>query len=144
MEGYFHKHLNVNGSVLMVKAEILKRAKDVERKYLIADGCYILGVLEKGVTVYNQQVRAHNLAWALWELKRTDIKNVAIIGGGIGGVTFAACVLSIFDKSTKLQYLKDCPISILFSRGVTLDGFIRESMGGQSMVAVHLEHPCRY
>ena len=86
----------------MVKAEILKRAKDVERKYLIADGCYILGVLEKGVTVYNQQVRAHNLAWALWELKRTDIKNVAIIGGGIGGVTFAACVLSIFDKSTKI------------------------------------------
>lgn len=84
-------------------ADIGMRASEIEAAYRLADGCYLLGSLERGVTVYNQQVRAHNLAWALWELRKSyPIKNVAIVGGGIGGLTMAACLLSLFEPTTKV------------------------------------------
>lgn len=84
-------------------AEVDARASEIEAAYRLADGCYLLGSLEKGVTVYNQQVRAHNLAWALWERRKNyPIKNVAVVGGGIGGLTMAACLLSLFEPTTKV------------------------------------------
>jgi hypothetical protein len=83
--------------------DFAKRASEIEAAYRLADGCYVLGSLEKGVTVYNQQVRAHNLAWALWERRNSfPVKNVAIVGGGIGGVTMAACMLALFEPTTKV------------------------------------------
>ncbi len=65
--------------------------------YRVHDGTYLLGSLETGVTVWKQQVRAHNLIWALWEASgRSDSRplKIAIVGGGIGGLTAAACILS--------------------------------------------------
>ncbi|MDX8450805.1 hypothetical protein [Mesorhizobium captivum] len=84
-------------------ADVEARTSDIDAAYRLADGCYILGSLERGVTVFNQQVRAHNLAWALWERRKSyPIKNVAVVGGGIGGLTMSACLLSLFDASTKV------------------------------------------
>lgn len=80
-----------------------KKADEIDAAYRVSDGCYLLGSLERGVTVYNQQVRAHNLAWALWERRGTNpIGNIAIVGGGIAGLTVAACLLARFDASTKV------------------------------------------
>lgn len=54
---------------------------------------YILGSNEPRVTIYSQQCRALNLIWALGEtdqLASSEPTRVAVIGGGIAGVTFAA------------------------------------------------------
>jgi hypothetical protein len=58
--------------------------------------------MERGVTVYGQQVRAHNLMWALAELdgaKRDEIRSIAIVGGGVAGLTSTACALALFPQS---------------------------------------------
>ncbi len=54
--------------------------------------------MERGVTIYSQQVRAHNLAWAICELQRHGFLRVAIVGGGIAGLTMTACMLSLNDQ----------------------------------------------
>jgi hypothetical protein len=46
---------------------IPERAAGAEASFRAKPGLYLIGSLERGVTVYNQQLRAHNLAWALWE-----------------------------------------------------------------------------
>jgi FAD dependent oxidoreductase len=84
-------------------SNLLKRAEAVARTFRVASGIYILGSLERGVTVYSQQVRAHNLVWALWELSRAgrlDLGRVAILGGGITGLTAAACMLSRIESAS--------------------------------------------
>jgi hypothetical protein len=85
-------------------AEIRKRATEVEATFRVAPGLYVLGVLERGVTVYRQQVRAHNLAWSLWELGTIlpvdRPPSVAIVGGGIAGLTASACLLSLFPNAS--------------------------------------------
>jgi hypothetical protein len=99
---------------------MLERAKAVEASFRVDLGLYLIGSLERGLTVYNQQLRAHNLVWSLWELskrrrKRNDIKirRVAIVGGGIAGLTTAACFLSLFKEAsvTVFEQLWDlCPL----------------------------------
>jgi hypothetical protein len=58
---------------------------------------YQLGLFERGITVYRQQRRALNLAWSLVESHeiRPDGKavKVAIIGGGVSGLTLAAALM---------------------------------------------------
>ena len=79
----------------------LERARDVEKSYRLQTGLYVIGSLERGATVYNQQTRAHNLVWALWELQQRESQNVgrvAIVGGGIAGLTAAACFLALFKE----------------------------------------------
>lgn len=69
----------------------------VASTYEVTDKVFVLGSLSKGVTVYQQQVRALNLAWALRELNvhgRRTLSNVAVIGGGAAGLTFAAAISS--------------------------------------------------
>lgn len=68
-------------------------------------GLYVVGTYDVGVTIYSQQIRALNLAWALVECglvktrhpSRVDsfegAKNVAIIGGGFAGLTIAASLI---------------------------------------------------
>lgn len=84
-----------------------EEAKDVLANFVLKDNVYVLGSFEKGVTVFNQQVRALNLAWALTKspnfMKR--LEHVAVIGGGIAGLTLAAGLLkkgvqsiTIFEK----------------------------------------------
>lgn len=96
---------------------VLQRASEVEKTYRITDGLYVIGSLERGATVYKQQVRAHNLAWAIWELqqakKMPEINTIAIVGGGIAGLTAAGCFLSLFEdtKITVFEQLWDlCPL----------------------------------
>ena len=65
---------------------------DVEAAFRVLPGLYLIGSLERGVTIYSQQVRAHNLAWALWDNQnkgRRKLGKVAIVGGGITGLTMA-------------------------------------------------------
>jgi tetratricopeptide (TPR) repeat protein len=54
-------------------------------------GLFILGCFERRVTLYSQQVRALNLAHALFEEGRLAAgAKVLVIGGGPAGLTFAA------------------------------------------------------
>ena len=94
-----------------------KRAEAVEKSFLVHPGLYLIGSLERGLTVYNQQLRAHNLAWALWELNKHNggksMRRIAIVGGGVAGLTTAACVLSLFENVsiTLFEQLWDlCPL----------------------------------
>ena len=94
-----------------------ERAQEAEATFRLGPGLHLLGSLERGVTVYSQQVRAHNLVWALWELQRNGgpkLGRVAVIGGGVAGLTVAACLLSLADDNisvTLFEQLWDlCPI----------------------------------
>ena len=52
---------------------------------------FVLGSNEPRVTIYSQQCRALNLAWALHETGQIAPEaKIAVIGGGIAGVTFGA------------------------------------------------------
>jgi hypothetical protein len=89
----------------------------IEGAYQVRSGIYLIGSLERGGTVYSQQVRAHNLAWALWSQHKAGLRRVsrvAVIGGGIAGLTITACVLSLFDQSVSVclfEQLSDlCPL----------------------------------
>ena len=64
----------------------------------------LIGIFERGVTVYSQQIRALNLIWALVEKGRLVCKlkpdapdgphaSIAIIGGGFAGLTAAAALI---------------------------------------------------
>jgi hypothetical protein len=75
---------------------------DVEAAFRVVPGLYVIGSLERGVTIYSQQVRAHNLAWALWDNQNKGhrkVGKVAIVGGGITGLTMAASLLSLFERN---------------------------------------------
>ncbi|MBB5693534.1 hypothetical protein [Muricoccus pecuniae] len=74
-------------------------AENTLRDYRIVEGIYLLGSLSRGLTVFDQQVRAHNLAWALWrvleaEKQDADPIRIAVVGGGIAGLTLTACLLA--------------------------------------------------
>ena len=75
-------------------------ATEIENRFKVADGLYVVGIFEKGVTVYNQQVRAHNLVWSMSEncKKGAGFSELAIIGGGVAGLTVAACCLAMFPN----------------------------------------------
>jgi hypothetical protein len=91
-------------------------AAEVEATFRVLPNLYLVGSLERGVTIYKQQVRAHNLAWALWERERKGertVRNVAVVGGGIAGLTLAACLLSLFEGKTRVTLFEQswdlCP-----------------------------------
>lgn len=81
------------------------RARSVLDTFKASEGVYVLGCAERGVTVFNQQVRAHNLIWSLWEESRAGAhpKRIAVVGGGIAGLTAAACALARFPADTKVS-----------------------------------------
>lgn len=89
-------------SSIMAKTSLLDRAAGVHAAFRLAEELFLVGSLERGVTVYGQQVRAHNLMWALRELD-TDagrgVATIAIVGGGIAGLTAAACALKLFPDA---------------------------------------------
>lgn len=55
---------------------------------------YFVGCMGKGkITIHSQQIRAFNLAYALAKNnKLSGDKNIAIIGGGISGITIASAI----------------------------------------------------
>jgi len=87
--------------------------KDVLATFKLADNIYVLGCLEKGLTIYTQQVRALNLVWSMIGAAETaSLQRVAIVGGGFAGLTAAAGLLkkgvphvSIFERHAAL-----CPL----------------------------------
>jgi hypothetical protein len=57
--------------------------KSVLEQFTIAENLYLLETFEKGLTIYNQQVRALNLVWAMIEeVPKEVLRRVAVIGGG--------------------------------------------------------------
>jgi hypothetical protein len=93
------------------------RAREVEETFRVLPGLYLIGSMEKGVTLYNQQVRAHNLVWALWELQQNAklrVGRVAVVGGGVSGLAVAACIISRFDKAVSVTLFEErwdiCPL----------------------------------
>jgi hypothetical protein len=61
---------------------------------------FLIGLLYSGVTIFNQQVRALNLIWALDHAKRLESASaIAVVGGGIAGLTAAMALRKIFSSS---------------------------------------------
>jgi hypothetical protein len=81
-------------------------AQDILASFAVPERpLYLVGIFERGVTVYSQQIRALNLIWALVETGALRCKlkprapykgeraSVAIIGGGFAGLTAAAALI---------------------------------------------------
>jgi len=87
--------------------------KNVLREFILTKGIYVLGTFETALTIYSQQLRALNLVWAIAEsAKANRIQRVAVIGGGVAGITAAAGFLHkgvkevwVFEKRASL-----CPL----------------------------------
>lgn len=90
--------------------------KDILNTFEISDGIFAIGVRERGVTLYNQQVRAHNLVWALVEQHRSDMRKlgkVAVIGAGAAGLTTTAALLACDSGISVTLFEKEwdlCPV----------------------------------
>src|SRR4051794_29913623 len=74
---------------------------------------YVLGSFARLVTFSSQQCRAFNLIWALFETKKLSPgSSVAVIGGGLAGLTVAAaaalkrCDVTIIEKASQLLPLQ--------------------------------------
>jgi tetratricopeptide (TPR) repeat protein len=77
------------------------------------EGPYVLGCFGTQITFRSQQCRAFNLIYALFEtgkLKKGD--SIAIVGGGVAGVTAAAaaaskgCRVTLFERDEELMRLQ--------------------------------------
>lgn len=75
-------------------------------------GLYLVGALERRVTVYSQQVRALNLVYSLFEQNHLEAGDaVAVIGGGVAGLTAAGgaarkgCRVTVFEKTSDTLHL---------------------------------------
>jgi hypothetical protein len=67
---------------------------------------FVLGTFDAQLTIFDQQCRALNLAYALFELKRIGPENtkpVIVIGAGIAGLTFAAACVWLGQKTIVLE-----------------------------------------
>jgi hypothetical protein len=90
---------------------------EIRNSFELSDGIYVLGSFERGLTVYSQQARAHNLVWALRDEMQAPNgkKRIAVIGGGIAGLTvgagFAASCpnaeIYLFERRAQL-----CPLQL--------------------------------
>ena len=84
--------------------------------FKLAKNVYALGIMERGVTIYNQQLRAHNLVWAISATSKKRKKlpeKFAVIGGGISGLTAAACIADKFPRAKIVVFEKRadlCPL----------------------------------
>jgi NADPH-dependent 2,4-dienoyl-CoA reductase/sulfur reductase-like enzyme len=73
---------------------------------------YVLGSYETRVTIYSQQIRAFNLAYALASVGQLGANSrVAVVGGGVAGVTFAAAAsrmggtVVLFERRSQILHL---------------------------------------
>src|SRR5271169_5996521 len=64
----------------------------------LTDGIFLIGLRDSGVTIFNQQIRALNLIWALDRANRlSSASAIAVVGGGIAGLTAAMALREIFS-----------------------------------------------
>jgi hypothetical protein len=98
------------------------RAHKIARRYTLGNSgrLFAIGTFDDRVTVLSQQRRALNLAWALIQAKRLPTRrdeapiNVAIVGAGFAGLTFAAallqkecrCAITMFEERDTLLPLQ--------------------------------------
>ncbi|MBY3081858.1 MULTISPECIES: NAD(P)-binding protein [Rhizobium] len=93
-----------------------KEPAEILQTFHVSDGIFAIGVQERGVTLYNQQVRAHNLIWALVDLDRAKVRKlgrVAVIGGGAAGLTATAALLACTKDTSVTLFEKEwdlCPV----------------------------------
>jgi hypothetical protein len=78
------------------------RTENTSTDYLavtsLTDNIFLIGLLDSGVTIFNQQVRALNLIWALDHAGRLcPASAIAVVGGGIAGLTAAMALRKIFS-----------------------------------------------
>lgn len=103
-----------------------QRAKELLAAYRVGGHeLFLIGTFDTGVTVFSQQLRALNLAWALIESgalptvnpsapSRRNPRSVAVVGAGFAGLTFAAALIAkqadvqitIFEKRDTLLPLQ--------------------------------------
>ena len=78
--------------------------EDVLQHMRVEDGLYVIGCLERRVTLYSQQIRALNLVYSLRERKvvRPD-ETILIVGGGVAGLTAAAGAFRLGFKVILLE-----------------------------------------
>jgi hypothetical protein len=97
-------------------ASLPKDPKSILNTFKVRDGVFAIGVQERGVTLYNQQVRAHNLAWALTELDQAAVRKlgrVAVIGAGATGLTVTAALIACNADASVTLFEKEwdlCPV----------------------------------
>jgi hypothetical protein len=66
----------------------------------LTNDIFLIGLLDSGVTIFNQQVRALNLIWALDRANRLNsASTIAVLGGGIAGLTAAMALREIFSST---------------------------------------------
>ena len=78
-------------------------------------GVYLLGCLERRVTLLSQQVRALNLIYSLFTEGRVNAgDDIAVVGGGAAGLTAAAaaaicgCQVTLLEKGNLLGLIANC------------------------------------
>lgn len=70
----------------------------------LAPGIFVIGVLDTGVTILSQQRRALNLVWALDAAgPLAKARSIAVIGGGIAGVTAASALAKLLASRPHTQ-----------------------------------------
>lgn len=97
-------------------SESTKSAELLDKfRYQEMDGIYILGCLAPLLYIHAQQQRAFNLAWALRkERKIWEGCEVAIVGGGIAGVSAA---IALAASKTKVTLFERMYRTMTFQRG---------------------------
>lgn len=79
------------------------------------ENVFILGSLDRRVTIYAQQVRALNLIWALAQLEKIEEDSkVAVVGGGVAGV-MAACAAAKLGSNVRLIEQQQYPLHVMTS-----------------------------
>ena len=87
----------------------------VMAKFAIEDGnqnLFHLGCCSERATIFSQQQRALNLAWAFDDSGFLNNKKVAVLGAGFAGITFTAALkvlghahsLFLYDRAGHLRW----------------------------------------
>lgn len=100
-----------------------KQWEDYLQLFKVEKNKYLIGVFQKGITFYKQQVRAINIFYGLIKtevlvppkegLENKNRMKIGVIGGGIGGMTFAAVALksgfnvTIFEQKPVLLHMQN-------------------------------------
>lgn len=102
----------------------IKEGENYLKLFKIADNKYLIGVFQKGITFYKQQVRALNLFNELIRAKvlvppsKTGVgkkrMRICVIGGGIGGMTFSAVALK---TGFEIMLIEEKPVLLPMQHG---------------------------